>query len=107
MSDDIVLNSSTLLDYNIKPRDILDILPHEDLKLFITAKGLKSRGDLVQNILDGYKDAENLLIENYEAIGFRNLNLLRENGIIIKESELGLKFEEITKSIFKKLGFEY
>ena len=105
MPDETVLNSSTLLDFNIKPRDILDILPTEDLKTFITAKELKSRGDLVLNILDAYKDSENLLIENYVAIGFRNLNLLKENGIVIKESELGLKFECLTQKIFEQLGF--
>jgi RecB family endonuclease NucS len=75
------------------------------LKTFTAEKKLKSRGDIVQNILDAYKDAENLMIENFENIGFRNLSALRDNGIIIKESELGLKFEEITKSIFEKLGF--
>jgi len=105
MPEETVLNSSNLLDFNIKPRDILDILPAADLKTFVIEKKIKSRGDLVQNILDQYKDAENLMIENYEAIGFRNLSELRENGIIIKESEIGLKFEEITKSIFEKLGF--
>ncbi len=105
MPEETVLNSSTLLDFNIKPRDVLDILPTEDLKTFIAAKELKSRGDLVLNILDAYKDAENLLIENYVAIGFRNLNLLRENGIVIKESELGLKFECLTQKIFEQLGF--
>lgn len=105
MPEETILNSSTLLDFNIKPRDILDILPTEDLKTFIAAKELKSRGDLVLNILDAYKDAENLLIENYVAIGFRNLNLLKENGIVIKESELGLKFECITQKIFEQLGF--
>lgn len=105
MSEETVINSSTLLDYNIKPRDVLDILNTEDLKEFISLKQLKSRGDLVVNILDAYKDAENLMIENYEAIGFRNLELLRENGINIKESELGLKFEEVTRAIFEKLGF--
>jgi len=105
MPDDIVLNCNNLLDYNIKPRDILDIIPIDELKIFITEKKIKSRGDLVQNILDEYKDAENLMIENYEAIGFRNLSELKENGILIKESELGAKFEEITKSIFEKLGF--
>lgn len=105
MPEETVLNSSTLLDFNIKPRDVLDILPTEDLKTFISAKELKSRGDLVLNILDAYKDAENLLIENYVAIGFRNLNLLKENGIVIKESELGLKFECITQKIFEQLGF--
>jgi hypothetical protein len=105
MPEETVLNSNNLLDFNIKPRDILDILPAEVLKTFTAEKKLKSRGDIVQNILDAYKDAENLMIENFENIGFRNLAALRDNGIIIKESELGLKFEEITKSIFEKLGF--
>lgn len=105
MSEDTIIGSSNLLDYNIKPRDILDILPAELLKDFITKQGIKSRGDNVQNILEAYKDAENLIIENYVAIGFRNLNALKENNINIKESELGLKFEEITKVIFTKLGF--
>ncbi|MDA3865447.1 MAG: hypothetical protein PF489_01720 [Salinivirgaceae bacterium] len=105
MPDEIVLNSSTLLNYNIKPRDILDILPGDDLKAFISARELKSRGDLVLNILDAYKDAENLMIENYEAIGFRNLSALKENGLLLKEAELGLKFEDITRTIFEKLGF--
>jgi hypothetical protein len=105
MPEETVLNSNNLLDFNIKPRDILDILPIEDLKSFIAEKKIKSRGDAVQNILDAYMDSENLMIENYEAIGFRNLAELKGNGIIIKESELGLKFEEITKVIFEKLGF--
>ncbi|MDC7242551.1 MAG: hypothetical protein PQJ44_00865 [Sphaerochaetaceae bacterium] len=105
MPEETVLDSSTLLDFNIKPRDILDILPVEELKYFIAAKELKSRGDLVLNILDAYKDAENLLIENYVAIGFRNINVLKENGITLKESELGLKFECITQKIFEQLGF--
>ena len=105
MPEETLLNSSNLLDFNIKPRDILDILSTEDLKNFIAVKKIKSRGDLELNILDAYKDAENLMIENYEAIGFRDLGKLKENGIIIKESELGLKFEEITRTVFEKLGF--
>ena len=104
-SEDIVINNTTLLEYNIKPRDILDVIPNEELKQFAINKQIKYKGDLVVNLLDAYKDAENLMIENFVAIGFRNLTLLRDNGIIIKESELGLKFEEITKSIFEKLGF--
>jgi len=104
MPEDTLLNCTTLLDYNIKPRDILDILPLDLLKEFSQVRELKTRGDLVFNILDAYKDSENLMIENYEALGFRNLNLLKENGIIIKESEIGLKFEELTKTIFEQLG---
>jgi hypothetical protein len=105
MPDETVINSNTLLQYNIKPQDILDVIPGADLKLFANEKNIKSRGDLVLNILDAYKDSENLMIENYEAIGFRNLSVLKENGIFIKESELGLKFEEITKKILEQLGF--
>ncbi|MFA5228987.1 MAG: hypothetical protein WC446_04485 [Candidatus Paceibacterota bacterium] len=104
-SEDMNIDNSTLLDYNIKPRDVLDIIPLDELKVFAETKHIKTRGDIVLNILEAYKDAENLMIENYEALGFRNLAVLKENGIIIKESEIGLKFEEITKIIFEKLGF--
>ena len=104
-SEDVNIDNSTLLDYNIKPRDVLDIIPLDELKVFAETKHIKTRGDVVLNILEAYKDAENLMIENYEALGFRNLAVLKENGIIIKESEIGLKFEEITKIIFENLGF--
>ena len=104
MQDESVLKSKYLLDYNIKPRDILDLIEVKDLGVFCDNNGIKKRGNIFLNILDAYKDSENLYIENYENIGFRDLNTLKENGILIKESELGLKFEDITKSIFEKLG---
>lgn len=100
-----VLKSSLLLDYNIKPRDILEIIAREDLNKFCEVREIKTRGDVILNILDAYKDSENLYIENYENIGYRNLAILKDNGIRIKESELGVKFEELTKTIFTKLGF--
>ena len=31
---------------------------------------------------------------------------MKENGINIKEADIGIKFEDITKLIFKKLGFD-
>jgi len=105
LQDEYVLNAIFLLDYNIKPRDILDLIIKEDLSKFIKDNGIKQRGDDLLNILEHYKDVENLYLENYENVGYRNLNLLKENGILIKESELGLKFEELTKVIFKGLGF--
>ena len=105
LQEENVLVSSTLLDFNIKPRDILEIVPENSLLKFCEIKEVKTRGDLINNILDAYKDAENLYLENFENIGFRNLNALRENRIIVKESELGIKFEELTKKIFGKLGF--
>jgi hypothetical protein len=105
LQDEYVLKADFLLDYNIKPRDILDLIVKQDLTKFIKDNGIKQRGDDILNILDHYKDVENLYLENYENVAYRNLNLLRENGITVKESELGLKFEDLTRVIFKGLGF--
>ncbi len=105
LQDEYVLKADYLLDYNIKPRDILDLIVKQDLTKFIKSNGIKQRGDDILNILEHYKDVENLYLENYENVAYRNLNLLKENGITVKESELGLKFEELTKTIFSGLGF--
>lgn len=105
LEEENVLNADFLLNYNIKPRDILDFISKQDLNSFIKENGVKQRGDNVLNILEHYKDTENLYIENFVNIAFRDLNKLKENSIQIKESELGLKFEELTKVIFTKLGF--
>jgi len=105
LQDEFVLKADFLLDYNIKPRDILDLIVKPDLSKFIKDNGIKQRGDDILNILEHYKDVANLYLENFENVGYRNLNLLKENGISIKESELGIKFEELTKTIFKTLGF--
>jgi hypothetical protein len=99
-----VLKSDFLLDYNIKPRDILELLPEKDLQNFANSKEIKTRGDIIVNLLEGYKDSDNLYLENYENIGFRDLSSLKANGINIKEVDLGGKFEELTKKIFTLLG---
>lgn len=103
--EEYVLKADFLLDYNVKPRDILDLIDKADLEKFKKDHGVKHRGDDILNILEHYKDTENLYLENYENVAYRNYNQLKENGIQIKESELGLKFEELTKVIFKGLGF--
>lgn len=105
LQEEFTVKSDLLLDYNIKPHDILDLIETIDLTNFIKLKSIKTRGNNIENILEAYKDSDNLYLENYENIGFRNLNLLKENGIDIKEAEIGLKFEEITKAIFTQLGF--
>jgi hypothetical protein len=102
LQDENVLNSHFLLDYNIKPRDVLELLSDNELENYCKNKGIKYRGDVIQNILDNYKDAQNLFLENYENIGYRNLALLKENGIIVKEADLGIKFEDLTKIILTK-----
>ena len=103
--DKVPLNASYFLDYNIKPRDILDLISKVDMTKFIKDHGIKQRGDDILNILDHYTDVENLYLENYANVAYRNYNLLKENGILIKESEIGVKFEELTKNILVGLGF--
>lgn len=105
LQEENVLDSRFLLDYNIKPRDILEILPAEDVEKFIKFKDIRTRGNSILKILDSYKDSDNLFLENFVNISFRDLNALKENGIKLKEADLGLKFEDITKSIFSQLGF--
>ncbi|NQT78014.1 MAG: hypothetical protein HQ565_09890 [Bacteroidetes bacterium] len=105
LQDEFAMQSEYLIDYNIKPRDIIELIPRDSLSNFCQKKDIKTRGNLVMNIIEAYKDSENLFLENYENIGFRNLNLLKDNGVRIKEADLGIKFEDITKSIFAKLGF--
>src|SRR5690606_3115958 len=105
LQEEFILNAEFLLNYNIKPRDILDLIDASEIKLFIKNNGIKQRGNDILNILEHYKDTDNLYLENYENVAYRNLNLLKENGINVKEVELGLKFEELTKTIFQNLGF--
>lgn len=71
LHEENVMNSKYLLDYNLKPRDVLDIIPDSDIKKFVELKEIKSRGDLIDNILEQYKDSENLYLENYENIVYR------------------------------------
>lgn len=104
LQDENVMDVPFLLNYNIKPQDILEIFTEEDLITFVENKKIKQRGDLIKNILNSYMDTENLYLENYENIAFRRLNELRENGIQITDSEIGVKFEELTKTIFSNLG---
>jgi hypothetical protein len=105
LQEENVMSSSYLLDYNIKPMDLLEIIPESELDKFCTKMSIKTRGDMVSNILENYKDAENLYLENYSSVGYRDLASLKENGIFVKESELGILFEDLTRKILSKLGF--
>lgn len=104
LQEDDVMHGEFLMDFNIMPRDVLELFPAETLITLCEVKGIKTRGNVVDNILAAYKDTEDLLVENYEAIGFRDLNVLKENGITLSEAELGVTFEDVTKYIFTKLG---
>lgn len=106
LQDNQELTASVLLDFNIKPRDVLECLSEDDIKKFCGKMEISVRGSEVLNILDSYKNSSNIELENYELIASRNLLMLKENGISIKEADLGVKFEDLTKEIFLSLGFQ-
>jgi len=103
--DKQVLQSQLLIDHNIKPRDILDLISKENIKKFCVEKEIKTRGDLIENILESYTDSENIYIENYVNLGVRDLNVLKINNILLNAAEIGVKYEEVTKKLLKDLGF--
>jgi iron uptake system EfeUOB component EfeO/EfeM len=96
LQEEDIMHGEFLIDFNIMPRDILELFPADQLVLLCEAKEIKTRGNIVDNILAAYKDTEDLLVENYEAIGFRDINSLKENGINLSEAELGTTFEDVT-----------
>ena len=106
IQEEDVMHGEFLMDFNIMPRDILELFSSDALAQLCEAKEIKTRGSIVDNILAAYKDTEDLLVENYEAIGFRDINTLKENGIALSEGELGTTFEDVTKYIFSKMALE-
>ena len=106
IQEDDIMHGEFLMDFNIMPRDILELFPVETLAILCEAKVIKTRGSIVDNILAAYKDTEDLLVENYESIGFRDINALKDNGIVLSEAELGTTFEDVTKYIFSNLGLD-
>lgn len=104
IQDSVELNAKNLLLLNLKPIDILYILDTEIIKTFCQKKSISIRGNEILNILETYKDIQNLYLENYVNISRRDLALLRANNIEISEAELGIQFESLTKLIFKNMG---
>lgn len=106
LQEENVMNGQFFIEYTTMPRDLLELLTTDDLTPLCQERGIKVRGNIIDNILAAYKDSESMFVENYEHIGKRDLNTLKTNGIIIKEAELGVKFEEVTKYIFENIGFD-
>ena len=101
----VELTSETLLDYNIRPKDILYLIPLDDLKSFCIDRNISYRGkNIINCILSSYRESENIYIENYVLIANNDINGLKNNGIEIKAKDIGLVFENTTKAIFKRLS---
>jgi len=103
LQENTSISATTLLQYNIKPLDILYSIEDQEIKAFCEKVSVSTRGDEFQNILEAYRDVQNLYLENYINISNRDLATLALNNIDIKEAELGLQYELLTKTIFEKL----
>jgi hypothetical protein len=82
------------------------MLSNEDIKLVRDSMGVSKRGNPRLVILESFADATDKLIENYALLAKRDLAGLKNEGIEIAESDIGIKFEEVTKAIFEQLGLE-
>jgi hypothetical protein len=104
LQDKIKVNAENLLKYNLKPIDILNVPSTDEIKYFCEKMDISIRGNELLNILDRYKDAQGLFLENYINISNRDINELKANGLEVKEAELGVRYEELTKLIFENMG---
>lgn len=104
LQESVEAKAGTLLMHNLKPLDVLYTLTDEQLKGFCQQNEISTRGDEVQNILEDYRDVQNLYLENYIHISNRDLATLESNNIEIKEAELGIQYENLTKVIFEKMN---
>ncbi len=105
LQEDEVLQADLLTDYGIGPRDLLYLLPKDELIEFCKQNKINSRGNHVLNIIDSFRNIQDLYLDNYVEIGCRDINSLKDKGLDIKESELGSLYEKLTKDLFTKLGF--
>lgn len=100
------LNIEKLRAINITPHDILFMLSNDEIRLVVERMGISKRGNHRLNILNSFADATDKLIENYGALARRDLLALKKENIDIAESDIGIKFEEVTKAIFEQLGLD-
>lgn len=106
LQDDNVMKADLLHDYGIGPRDLLYLLPKETLIEFCKTNNINSRGNQVSNIINSFRDIQDLYLDNYIEVGHRDLNTLKDKGLAVKEGELGVLYEQLTRELFVKMGFK-
>lgn len=98
------LDPERLKALSITPLDILYLYSNDEIKTIRNDMGLPRRGNPRSQIIDSFASANDKLIENYHLLACRDLQGLHAVGIDIKESDIGIKFEETTRSILEQLG---
>ncbi|OED57517.1 hypothetical protein BEI46_01740 [Aliivibrio fischeri] len=98
------LDPERLKALSITPLDILYLYSNDEVKTIRNDMKLPRRGNPRSQIIESFASANDRLIENYHLLARRDLQSLQSAGIDIKESDIGIKFEEATRSILEQLG---
>lgn len=98
------LDPERLKALSITPLDILYLYSNDEIKNIRNDMNLPKRGNPRSQIIESFANANDKLIENYHLLACRDLQGLQLAGIDIKESDIGIKFEETTRSILEQLG---
>jgi hypothetical protein len=104
LQHDNVRDSKLLSAHGITPRDVIYLFSTAELKTFAKAHEISTRGSEVAQIIKEYRNVDDLLFENIELVGARDLNGLQELGIPLKESEIGRVYEKLVQQGFEALG---
>ncbi|SEH56673.1 hypothetical protein SAMN05660691_00195 [Rheinheimera pacifica] len=97
------INVERLRALSITPHDVLYLLTNDEVKELRDNLKLPKKGNPRSNILEAFANANDKLIENYAALAKRDLLTLKAVGIEINETDVGVKFEEATKTILEQL----
>lgn len=103
LEENELVDTDKLRALSITPYDILYLLSNDEIKTVRDSMGLTKRGNARFAILESFANATDKLIENYDALAKRDINMLREVGAEVSEADIGVKFEEVTKAIFELL----
>lgn len=97
------IDTERLRALSITPLDVLYSLSNDEIKELRDKLNLPRRGNARALIINAFESANERLIEHFGALARRDLKTLRDHGIEISEAEVGLKFEEATKTILESL----
>jgi hypothetical protein len=103
LEENEIVDTDKLRALSITPYDILYLLSNDEIKTVRDSMGLPKRGNARFAILECFANATDKLIDNYDALARRDINMLREVGAEVAEADIGVKFEEVTKAIFELL----
>ncbi|SEA95951.1 hypothetical protein [Alkalimonas amylolytica] len=103
LEDTEEINVERLRALSITPHDLLYLINNDEMRDLRDTMNLPKKGNPRFHLLDVFASANDKLIENFAALARRDLMGLKESGIDVSEADLGLKFEEATKTILEQM----